>query len=74
MSSWTETDFWETLQHEDKKEERREMAADTWYVTWGALNAWWIVLGALTYNWYPQMIATNTWWKTQCPITAYTGS
>jgi hypothetical protein len=53
MSSWTETDFWETLQHEDRKEERREMAADTWYVTWGALNAWWIVLGALTYNWYP---------------------
>jgi len=36
------------------------------------LNVWMIIGGIIIYTWYPYQITNDTWWSTQCPVTAYT--
>ena len=41
------------------------------YFAFGLLHIWTAVLGLLIYNWYPGLISNNSWWKLQCPTTAW---
>jgi cytochrome b subunit of formate dehydrogenase len=49
-----------------------EFHKEVLYWTYGLGTTWMIVLGYLIYYWYPYQITNNSWWATQCPVTAYT--
>lgn len=42
------------------------------YYGWGVYHIWMVVLGVLIMGWYPGLITSNSWWKLQCPSTAWT--
>ena len=44
------------------------------YFAFGLLHIWTAVLGLLIYGWYPGLINSNSWWKIQCPTTAWTAA
>lgn len=64
MSTYPETDTWQTQPDDEEVMEHTEGLTDMWYLAFGASNAWMMTLGALIFSWYPYMIATNNWWKT----------
>jgi len=38
---------------------------------YGIVHAWMGVLGYLIWTYYPGLMSSNTWWKVQCPETAW---
>ena len=44
------------------------------YFGWGVLNIWMVVLGFLIWGYYPGLMTSSTWWKQQCPSTAWTAA
>jgi len=42
------------------------------YFAYGIIHVWLAVLGFLIYGYYPGLMSSNTWWKAQCPSTAWT--
>lgn len=41
------------------------------YFAWGLIHIWFSAFGYLLYTYYPGMMSSNTWWKMQCPETAW---
>lgn len=41
---------------------------------YGIVHAWIGVLGYLIWTYYPGLMSSNTWWKVQCPETAWTNT
>ena len=35
--------------------------ANPLFYAWGAIHAWMVVLGYLTYTWYPSLLSSNNW-------------
>ena len=44
------------------------------YFAYGIIHVWMAVLGFLIYGYYPGLMSSNTWWKVQCPSTAWTAT
>jgi hypothetical protein len=44
------------------------------YFAYGIIHVWMAVLGFLIYGYYPGLMSSNTWWKAQCPSTAWTST
>ena len=44
------------------------------YFAYGIIHVWMAVLGFLIYGYYPGLMSSNTWWKVQCPSTAWTAA
>jgi len=42
------------------------------YFAYGIIHVWMAVLGFLIYGYYPGLMSSNSWWKVQCPSTAWT--
>ena len=42
------------------------------YFAYGIIHVWMAVLGFLIYGYYPGLMSSNTWWKVQCPSSAWT--
>lgn len=42
------------------------------YFAYGIIHVWLAVLGFLIYGYYPGLMSSNTWWKVQCPSSAWT--
>ncbi len=42
------------------------------YFAYGIIHVWLAVLGFLIYGYYPGLMSSNSWWKVQCPSTAWT--
>jgi hypothetical protein len=44
------------------------------YFAYGIIHVWMAVLGFLIYGYYPGLMSSNSWWKVQCPSTAWTAA
>lgn len=44
------------------------------YFAYGIIHVWMAVLGFLIFGYYPGLMSSNTWWKVQCPSTAWTAA
>ena len=65
----TTTDYSE----EAAVEEEEEPTSPTiLYFAYGLIHVWMAVLGFLIYGYYPGLMSSNSWWKVQCPSTAWT--
>ena len=55
-------------------EEEVHMNPTILYFAYGIIHVWMAVLGFLIYGYYPGLMSSNTWWKVQCPSTAWTAT
>ena len=55
-------------------EEEVPMNPTILYFAYGIIHVWMAVLGFLIYGYYPGLMSSNTWWKVQCPSTAWTAT
>lgn len=42
------------------------------YYGYGLIHVWLSVLGFIIFGYYPGLMSSNSWWKVQCPETAWT--
>ena len=64
------TDYSEEVAEEEEEPKNPAIL----YFAYGLIHVWLAVLGYLIYGYYPGLLSSNTWWKVQCPSTAWTAT
>jgi hypothetical protein len=67
----TTTDYSEEAAVEEEEEPTNPTIL---YFAYGIIHVWLAVLGFLIYGYYPGLMSSNSWWKVQCPSTAWTAA
>jgi hypothetical protein len=62
------TDYSEEVAEEEEEPKNPTIL----YFAYGIIHVWMAVLGFLIYGYYPGLMSSNSWWKAQCPSTAWT--
>jgi hypothetical protein len=62
------TDYSEEVAEEEEEPKNPTIL----YFAYGIIHVWMAVLGFLIYGYYPGLMSSNSWWKVQCPSTAWT--
>ena len=57
---------------EEVAEEEEPMRPSILYFGYGLIHVWLSVLGFIIFGYYPGLMSSNSWWKVQCPSTAWT--
>ena len=62
----------ETTDYSEEMAEEEEPSNPTiLYFAYGIIHVWMAVLGFIIFGYYPGLMSSNTWWKVQCPSTAW---
>ena len=64
----TTTDYSEEAAVEEEEEPTNPTIL---YFAYGIIHVWLAVLGFLIYGYYPGLMSSNSWWKVQCPSSAW---
>ena len=56
---------------EEVAEEEKPMRPTILYFGYGLIHVWLSVLGFIIFGYYPGLMSSNSWWKIQCPETAW---